>query len=65
MSTSHKNKNRSQLGLYFRFDCIVIMGYVRICGCDTQEELLGAQAFLRQTLCSLSGCPVSLSNDLS
>lgn len=39
MSKSHKNENRSLSELYFRFHCIIITGYDRICGSDTQEEL--------------------------
>lgn len=35
MSISHKIKNRSPLGLYFRFHCIIIIGCDGICGSDT------------------------------
>lgn len=53
MLTSLKNKNGSQLELYFRFHCIIIIGYDWICGSDTQEELWAVPAWLRVTLCSV------------
>lgn len=65
MSTSHKNKNRSPLGLYFRSDSIIIIGYDGICGSDTLEEHWAAHAWLGLTRYSVSWCLVSFANDLS
>lgn len=50
MSTSHKDKNSSLPGPYFRFHCIIIIGRDRICGPDTREALWAAQAWLELTL---------------
>lgn len=50
MSISHKNKNRSPLGLYFRFHCSIIIGCDGICGSDTREALWAAQAWVGLTL---------------
>lgn len=65
MSTSHKNKNRSSSGLYFRFHCIIIIGCDGICGSYTREELWAAQAWRGLTLYSVSWCLVSIMTDLS
>ncbi len=35
ISTCHKDKNRSPSVLYFRFHCIIIIGYDETCGFDT------------------------------
>lgn len=53
MSTSHNDNNRSPLALYFRFQCILIIGCDRICGSDTREEHWAAQAWLGPTLYSV------------
>lgn len=55
MSISHKIKNRSPLGLYFRFHCIIIIGCDGICGSDTREALWAAQAWVGL-------CPVTCLN---
>lgn len=65
MSTSHMNKNRSLLGLYFRFHCIIIIDHDGICGSDTLEKLWAVQIWPGLTLYSVSWCLVSLANDLS
>lgn len=65
MSTSHKNKNRSPSGLYFRADSIIITGYDGICGSDTREEHWAAQAWHGVARYSVSWCLVSFANDLS
>lgn len=54
MSTSHKYKNRSLSGLYFRSNSIIIIGYDGMCGSDTREEHWAAQAGLGLTRYSVS-----------